>query len=357
MDRPWWWLWSHCPGLGAARIRALRSVAYEWSVGPAELWSWPTHRLQTLLSWPESCWSSVESFRRLHGKTPKINVPGNVLLPGDHQWPQGVDRLDRPPVLLHHCGDLSLLHGQRQQQAVAVVGTRAASAHGLAVAEDLGRSLASMGWPVISGLAEGIDAAAHQGCLDAGGRPVAVLGTALERVYPRHHETLQSEASCKGLLLTELSSGTAMNRASFVERNRLIVALAKALVVVECPERSGALITAKFASQLQCPVWVVPGDARRWSSRGSNELLRNQASLLLTTSDLADHLGEGPLMSASTSVAQDALLAAIGDGASIETLQRRLGAKGGDLSSRLVALECQGQLVCEAGHLWRRRRS
>ena len=210
---------------------------------------------------------------------------------------------------------------------------------------------------MISGLAEGIDAAAHQGCLDAGGRPVAVLGTALERVYPRHHETLQSEVSCKGLLLNELSSGTAMNRGSFVERNRLIVALAKALVVVECPERSGALITAKFASQLQGPVWVVPGDARRWSSRGSNELLRNQASLLLTTSDLADHLGEGPLMSASTSVAQDALLAAIGDGASIETLQRRLGAKGGHLSSRLVALECQGQLVCEAGHLWRRRRS
>ena len=119
MDRPWWWLWSHCPGLGAARIRALRSVACEWSVGPAELWSWPTHRLQALLSWPESCWSSVERFRRLHGKTPQINVPGNVLLPGDHQWPQGVDRLDRPPVLLHHCGDISLLHGQRQLQAVA----------------------------------------------------------------------------------------------------------------------------------------------------------------------------------------------------------------------------------------------
>ena len=82
---------------------------------------------------------------------------------------------------------MSLLHGQRQQQAVAVVGTRAALAHGLAVAEDVGRTLASMGWPVISGLAEGIDAAAHQGCLDAGGRPVAVLETSLERVYPRHH--------------------------------------------------------------------------------------------------------------------------------------------------------------------------
>tara|TARA_B110000003_G_scaffold268897_1_gene299115 strand:- start:68 stop:943 length:876 start_codon:yes stop_codon:yes gene_type:complete len=291
----------------------------------------------------------------LHGKAPQINVPDNVLLPGDRQWPQGVDRLDRPPVVLHHCGDPLLLQELQQQQAVAVVGTRAASAHGLAVAEDLGCTLASMGWPVISGLAEGIDAAAHRGCLNVGGRPVAVLGTSLERVYPRNHETFQAEVGRKGLLLSELSPGTSMNRGSFVERNRLIVALAKALVVVECPERSGALISAKFASQLQCPVWVVPGDARRWSSRGSNALLRNQALPLLTAADLADHLGAGPLISASASVAQDALLAAIGDGASIETLQRRLGARGNQLSSRLLALECEGQVVCEAGHLWRRR--
>ena len=355
MDRRWWWLWSQCPGLGSARIRALRSVACEWSVGPAELWSWPTERLRTLLSWPESCWSSLERFRRLHGKASQINVPDNVLLPGDRQWPQGLDRLDRPPVVLHHCGDPLLLQELQQQQAVAVVGTRAASAHGLAVAEDLGCTLASMGWPVISGLAEGIDAAAHRGCLNVGGRPVAVLGTSLERVYPRNHETFQAEVGRKGLLLSELSPGTSMNRGSFVERNRLIVALAKALVVVECPERSGALISAKFASQLQCPVWVVPGDARRWSSRGSNALLRNQALPLLTAADLADHLGAGPLISASASVAQDALLAAIGDGASIETLQRRLGARGNQLSSRLLALECEGQVVCEAGHLWRRR--
>jgi DNA processing protein len=190
----------------------------------------------------------VERFRRLRGKTPKINVPGNVLLPGDHQWPQGVDRLDRPPgslcitVVTYRC-----FTANGNSRLLPLWGLGPLQPMVLAVAEDLGRSLASMGWPVISGLAEGIDAAAHQGCLDAGGRPVAVLGTALERVYPRHHETLQSEVSRKGLLLTELSSGTAMNRGSFVERNRLIVALAKALVVVECPERSGALITAKFA--------------------------------------------------------------------------------------------------------------
>ena len=356
MDRGWWWLWSQCPGLGSARLRALRSVARQYSVGPGELWSWPVQRLCSVLSWPQSCWLSVERFRREHGKAPLINVPENVLLPGDQCWPQVMDRLDRPPVLLHHSGDSSLLDVLQQQQAVAVVGTRAASAHGVAVAEDLGRTLASMGWPVISGLAEGIDAAAHRGCLDGGGRPVAVLGTSLERVYPRHHETFQAEVSRKGLLLSELSPGTAMNRGSFVERNRLIVALAKALVVVECPERSGALISARFAAQLQCPVLVVPGDARRWSSQGSNALLRNQASPLLEASELAEHLGAGPLMSASTTIAHDALLNAIGDGASIETLQGRLGETVDHLFSQLLILECEGQLVCEAGHLWRRRK-
>jgi DNA processing protein len=119
-----------------------------------------------------------------------------------------------------------------------------------------------------------------------------------------------------------------MNRGSFVERNRLIVALAKALVVVECPECSGALISARFAAQLQCPVWVVPGDARRWSSQGSNALLRNQASPFLEASELAELLESGTLMSASTNIVHDALLDAIGDGASIETLQGRMGGDG-----------------------------
>jgi DNA processing protein len=108
----------------------------------------------------------VERFRREHGEAPLINVPENVLLPGDQRWMQVMDRLDRPPVLLHHSGDSSLLDVLLQQNDVAVVGTRAASAHGEAVAEDLDRTLASMGWPLMSVLAEGIDAAAHRGCLD-----------------------------------------------------------------------------------------------------------------------------------------------------------------------------------------------
>ena len=146
-----------------AWLSALRSVARQYSVGPGKLWSWPVHRLYSVLSWPQSCWLSVERFRREHGKSPQINVPESVLLPGDQCWPQVMDRLDRPPVLLHPSGDSSLLYELQQKHAFAVGGTRAASAHGIAVGEDLGRTLASMGWPVIDGLAKGIDAAAHRG--------------------------------------------------------------------------------------------------------------------------------------------------------------------------------------------------
>ena len=168
------------------------------------------HRLFSVLSWPQSCWLSVEGFHREHGKAPQINVSENVLLPEDQCSPQVMDRLDRLPILLHHIGDSSLLD-VLQQRAVAVVGTRGASAHGIAVAEDLGRTLSQMDWPAIRGLAEEIDAAAHRGCLDMGGRPVAVLGTSLERVYPRHYETFQAEVSRKCLLLSGLIPGTAMN--------------------------------------------------------------------------------------------------------------------------------------------------
>ena len=151
------------------------------------------------------------------------------------------------------------------------------------MAEDLGHALARSGWPVISGLAEGIDAAVHGGCLQADGAPVAVLGTGLDRVYTRHHDALQKAVAEQGLLISERVFGEPVQRGHFAHRNRLIVALAlaSALVVVECPERSSALISARLAEQRSCPVWVVPGDALRWSARGSNALLQNQAAPLL----------------------------------------------------------------------------
>ena len=349
--RGWWWVWSGCPGIGPARMAALQAAALEHNVGLDACWLWSRQRLQEVLAWPGSLLDQVDGYRQRCGVDPDRTVPADVLMPMDPGWPSCLNRLCPPPIALHQRGRPNLLPWLSERRAVAVVGTRAASSHGLAMAEALGVALAGAGWPVISGLAEGIDAAAHRGCLRAGGAPVAVLGTPLNRVYPRHHQSLQDEVGRHGLLLSERAPGQGIRPGHFAARNRLIVGMAAAVVVVECPERSGALISARLAAEHQCPVWVVPGDAGRWSSRGSNRLLQDQAAPLLSPQDLVAHLGPGPCQRNTSSA--PALVQALGAGASLDDLERSLGVPAGRLSSELLALEMAGQVVCESGFLWK----
>ena len=332
-------------------MAALQAAAVEHGVGLDDCWAWSRERLAQVLSWPDPLLDKVERYRRLYGSSPQLKIPSNVLTPLDQIWPQGLNKLDRPPLVLHRQGRADVLAWLGQRRAVAVVGTRAASDHGLRMAENLGSVLAGAGWPVVSGLAEGIDAAAHRGCLAADGVPVAVLGTPLDRVYPRHHQALQEEVARNGLLLSERQPGESVQRGHFAARNRLLVSLSCALVVVECPDRSGALISARLAAEQQCPVWVVPGDAGRWSSRGSNRLLQNAAAPLLSPKELVEHLGPGPCHKANATA--PALVKALGAGASIEQLQQTLKLPAGRLASDLLELELAGQVVCESGFLWK----
>jgi DNA processing protein len=246
--------------------------------------------------------------------------------------------------------------------AVAVVGTRHPSAHGLSVARAIGRALGEAGWPVVSGLAEGIDGAAHQGCLQAGGRPVAVLGTPLGRAYPRHHAALQEAVAAAGLLISEQPVGARVQPGHFAARNRLLVALSRAVVVVECPHRSGALHSARLAWGQELPLWVVPADLGRPSAAGSNALLAQGASALLDPRTLVDHLGPGPLARPSGAQGGGALvtrgpsarsvLEALGHGAALEELSRRLQQPVGDVSLRLLELELAGEVVAYPGLRW-----
>ena len=363
--RGWWWVWSRCPGVGAVRLSDLRAVASDRGIGPEELWTWSEQRLAEALRWPREVLKAVERYRCQLGRSPDLTVPGEVLLPCDDAWPGVLDRIAQPPKLLFLRGRRDLLDCLASLQAVAVVGTRSASPHGIRMAEELGHALARSGWPVISGLAEGIDAAVHEACLKAHGAPVAVLGTGLDRVYPRHHDAFQRAVSQQGLLISERSSQEPVQRGHFAHRNRLIVALASALVVVECPERSGALISARLAEERSCPVWVVPGDALRWSARGSNALLQNQAAPLLSADALVRHLGPGPLLKHEPEqapspsplnperVEQLQLLQAMASGASLEDLSIRLSRSPAALARQLLEMERLGSAVCESGYLWR----
>ena len=236
------------------------------------------------------------------------------------------------------------------------------------MADKLGRVLAQAHWPVVSGLAEGIDAAAHRACLRAGGSPVAVLGTPLQRVYPTEHRCLQKEVGKAGLLLTELRDSERVTRSSFALRNRLLVAATKAVVVVECPENSGALRSAAMACSLGIPVWVVPGDALRESSLGSNALLQLGALPLINAQDLIHQLGAGPcdsfvkegdafpLKSEKSLIpnpVQNRLLKLVDDDSSFDEMVQALQTNPERVAAELLKLELQGLVVAQPGLRWR----
>jgi len=361
--RRWWWLWSRCPGLGWVRLNRL------WArfPDPAVAWGAPAGAVLEAVGLPATAGAALERFRRHWGAAPLAAVAqamrrqGALLMPGDAALPGALMELERPPVGLHWRGRGSLWRPLRQREAVAVVGTRRPSPHGLWMAEAIGAALAQGGWPVVSGLAEGIDGAAHRGCLARGGRPVAVLGTGLDRAYPRHHLSLQQQVARQGLLLTEQPPGASVQPGHFAARNRLQVALARALVVVECPEASGALHSARLAWDLGLPIWAVPADAGKRSAAGSNRLLGGTASPLLDPMDLIRHLGPGPLHRPDAAPRPDAagprcldpeLLAAVGSGASLEQLCLALDQPLAAVSARLLALELAGALRAQPGLCW-----
>ena len=359
--RLWWWLWSQCPGLGWTRLNRLWARYRD----PAAAWVVPVSELALLLGLPARGAAALDRFRSAWGPRPlpaahaALRRQGTLLLPGDRALPEAVTELERPPLALHWRGRGSLWAPLRHRQAVAVVGTRRPSPHGLAMAEAIGAALAQGGWPVVSGLAEGIDGAAHRGCLAQGGRPVGVLGTGLDRVYPRHHSQLQRRVEREGLLVSEQPPGSSVQPGHFAARNRLQVALAQGLVVVECPEASGALHSADLAWKLGVPIWVVPGDASKRSAAGSNRLLGDRASPLLDPTELLSRLGPGPLLGAAGAAGAGAkacsdpeLLEAVGRGASLEQLCLALDQPVAAVSSRLLVLELAGVVRAQPGLCW-----
>jgi len=186
-----------------------------------------------------------------------------------------------PPVLFA-LGDTTLL----DKPAVALVGTRHATAAGLRAAERIARECAEAGALVISGLARGVDAAAHTGALAAGGATAAIIGTGIDIAYPADHRALQRRIATEGLLLSGHLPGARANRGSFPERNRLIAALAQVTVVVEAGHRSGALLTARAANTIGRTCAAVPGAFDAAACLGSNELLRDGAHVIASVDDV-----------------------------------------------------------------------
>ena len=270
---PRWLALSLTPGVGPRRfLKALRAHPEDPEAAAHALGEAVFRAYQKILR-------SGEAERVLR-TAKRLGV--RVLGPGDAAYPEGLLHLADPPVPLFVRGEVP-----HPSQAVAVVGTRQASPWALAFARDLARALAEAGLWVVSGLARGIDAAAHKGALEAGGPTLAVLGSALDRVYPPEHRPLAERMS----LVSEFPFGTGPRPEHFPRRNRIVAALSRAVVVVEAPERSGALVTARHALELGREVLAVPGRPTDKKSRGSNRLIQDGAFPLLDPEELLAYLG------------------------------------------------------------------
>lgn len=210
-----------------------------------------------------------------------------VLVPGDPAWPEVLAVDPEPPVLLLAVGDTSLL----DTLAVAVVGTRRCTAGGAQVAGELGAGLAAARVPVVSGLAAGIDGAAHRGVLAAGGRPIGVVGSGLDVVYPHRHRRLWADVAEQGVLVSEALLGRPPERWRFPARNRLIAALSRAVVVVESRRRGGSMSTVEEALARQRQVLAVPGSVLAEQSAGTNALLAEGADIARDVSDVLGAVG------------------------------------------------------------------
>ncbi|SOY41230.1 similar to smf, putative DNA processing chain A (drpA); putative exported protein [Cupriavidus taiwanensis] len=299
-----------------------------------------------------------------------LGTPGNHLLTlADDAYPARLFDLHDPPPLLYIKGDPALL----ARPAVAIVGARKATEQGKRDAQAFGRELSESGLTVISGLALGIDAAAHAGGLLGCGGTIAVTGTGADRVYPPDNLGLAHEVAGRGAVVTEFPLGMQGMPANFPRRNRIIAALAHGVLVVEAAARSGSLITARLAAELGREVFAVPGSIHAPLSQGCHLLIRQGAKLVERTEDVLEEINLGPAApgigrptlpgpaspppSDQSEFADpaDPLLAALGyDPVTLDALCERSGQSPDAAAARLLQLELAGHAERLPGNLFRR---
>jgi DNA processing protein len=272
------------------------------------------------------------------------------------EYPEALRDLTPPPDALWSLGDLETLNAR---VVVAIVGTRRATSYGLRVTRELSTALARAGACVVSGMARGIDGAAHRGALDASGRTVAVLGTPVDVIYPRAHRAMYQEIVRRGLVLSDMPPGTPPRRWHFAERNRIIAALARVVFVVEAPHKSGALRTVDFADRLNRTIAAIPGPIDSPQSAGSNELLRDGAQFIASIDDALTLAGLPPSPRGAIDVENEVerrIWDALGaGGASLDELCARSGLPVAECMSAVTGLELRGVIECALTGEIRRR--
>ncbi|HEX4943799.1 MAG TPA: DNA-processing protein DprA [Usitatibacteraceae bacterium] len=325
------------PGAAAGADRSSLAAVVDETVADAMVAGPPAELLTATLAWLEH--------------------PGHSLLAlGDNEYPRDLLQIQDPPTILYAIGDTGLLN----RPALAIVGSRNASRQGAIDAREFARSLSDAGFGIASGLALGIDAAAHRGGLAGRSSTLAVVGTGLDRVYPARNRDLAHEIAARGVLVSEFPLGTPPVAANFPRRNRIISGLSRGVLVVEAAMKSGSLTTARLALDQGRDAFAIPGSIHSPLSKGCHWLIKQGAKLVESADDVLAELDgrpqaptglEGPDVGR---IEQEPLLEALGySPASLDALALRTGSPAPELAADLTLLELEGRVERLPGGLYR----
>ncbi|MCY7321077.1 MAG: DNA-processing protein DprA [Phormidesmis sp. CAN_BIN36] len=293
-ERAFWLAWSQISGIGPVLIKRLYrhfgSLALAWEASPKELTEVEGIGSQTVEEiLPQR--SKCQPDRLLQQHEQKNE---HFWTPAEAGYPRLLREIPDPPPVLYYRGDSKLVKDLGTLPAVAIVGTREPSDYGRRWTRKISSALAQNGFIVVSGLAEGIDTEAHHNCLESGGKTVAVLGTGVDVVYPWTNRRLYQEVLENGLALSEYPAGTQPDRTHFPRRNRIVAGLCRAVLVLEAPKKSGALITAYLANDYGRDVYALPGSLDNLKSMGCLTLISKGAQMILGETELLEMLGTMP---------------------------------------------------------------
>ena len=346
-QRLYWLGFSLVPRIGPGRLRKLLEIFDS----PETAWKASEEAVRGV-GLPRDAFEALIKVRRevdLERELDRVHDHGfHILTWDDLTYPSRLRQIEYPPPVLYIWGELL----PQDEVAVAVVGTRSATAYGREVTENLVEALTSGGVTVVSGLARGTDGLAHQAALRAGGRTAAVLGSGLDLIYPPEHRKLARQISGSGAVLTDYPLGTRPEAGNFPPRNRIISGMSLAVVVVEAGESSGALITADFAAEQGRDVFAVPGRVHDVRSRGTNRLISQGAFPLLSVEELMEALNlEMASQKRQTDRALPAdpversILESLGElPVHIDEICRQSGLEPATISASLAMLELRGQV-------------
>jgi DNA processing protein len=289
-DRAYWLAWSQISGVGGIIRKRIylrfESMELAWDAGLDDLLA--IEGIGAKLGAAIVAQRPTIDPDRLLDEYFEANP--NFITPADPEYPRSLLEIPDPPALLHYQGNLDLLRSAAAA-AVALVGTRKASDYGRRWTRRLSAGLARSGWTIVSGLAAGIDAEAHESCLDIGGQTIGVLGTGVDLVYPTSNRKLYDRMAKVGLILSEYAAGTPADRAHFPARNRIVAGLCRATIVTEAGLGSGALITARMAQDYGREVHVLAGSLDNSEAAGGLHLIRQGAHIITSEADLLEVLG------------------------------------------------------------------